>query len=152
HGTGHLRLVRPTVLTIPQVGTLTIEPGGGQDLAKLAAERRDLESAQAALLQSLGLESLAAAEQRLQQRQAAEQEAHLEQALLDRRARKGREALAAEQAAVVGELADLQERLAQLGTEAEGQDGAPDRAPDRASGRDAAGGRMPGVEQARRDH
>jgi DNA repair exonuclease SbcCD ATPase subunit len=139
-GEGHLRLVRPTVLTIPRIGTLTIEPGGGQDLAKLAGARRDLEAAQATLLQSLGLDSLAAAEQRLQQRQAAEHEAHLEQALLDQLAPKGREALAAEQAAVAGELVDLQQRLGQLET-----------ASDPAS-EDVAGALLPEVEQARRNH
>ena len=109
---GQSRLVKRTALTIPQVGTLVIEPGG-EDLAELAAARERLEMAQASLLQSLGSESLAAAEQRLQQRQAAEHDAQVEQALLAELAPQGIDALGAEIAAVAGELADAEARLAQ---------------------------------------
>ena len=114
--TGQARLVRRTVLTIPQVGTLTIEPGG-EDLAKLAATRDGLEAAQASLLQSLGLDSFAAAEQRLQQRNAAEHDAQVEQGLLAELAPRGPDAMAAEIAAVAGELADVEARLAQAPAE-----------------------------------
>ena len=110
--TGQSRLLRRTVLTIPQVGTLTIEPGG-EDLAKLAAVRESLEAAHASQLQSLGLDSLAAAEQRLQQRRAAEHDAQVAQALLAELAPRGLDALGAEIAAVAGELADAGARLAQ---------------------------------------
>ena len=111
-GAGRTQLLARTLLAIPQVGTLTIEPGGGQDLAKLFTAKAALESAQAMLLQSLGLDSIAAAEQRLQQRQAAEREAEVERALLGQLAPKGLDAVSAEFAVVAGELADAQARLA----------------------------------------
>ena len=113
---GQSRLVRRTILTIPDVGTLTIEPGG-EDLAKLAAARDGLEAAQASLLQTLGMESLAAAEQRLQQRKAAEHDAQVEQGLLAELAPRGLDAMGAEIAAVAGELADVEARLAQAPAE-----------------------------------
>jgi DNA repair exonuclease SbcCD ATPase subunit len=135
-GAGHSQLLRRTVLTIPQVGTITIEPGGGHDLAKLTTARETLESAQASLLQSLGLDGLAGAEQRLQQRKAAEQAAQFEQKFLDQLAPKGLEALVAELAAVAGELADVQARLAQAGE----------------AGNDGSESPLPTVEDARRAH
>ncbi len=113
---GESRLVRRTVLTIPKVGTLIIEPGG-DDLAKLAAARESAETAQASLLRSLGIDSLGAAEHRLQQRRAAEHDAQVAQALLAELAPKGPETLAAEIAAVAGELADADARLAQAPAE-----------------------------------
>jgi hypothetical protein len=116
---GQLQLVKPTVLKIPNIGTLTIEPGGGQDLAKLATVRDGLEAAQAALLQSLGLDSLAAAEQRLRRRQAAEQDAQVEEARLGQLAPGGPDTLAADLAAVAGELAASRGGLAQTGDGAE---------------------------------
>jgi energy-coupling factor transporter ATP-binding protein EcfA2 len=134
-GIGDSQLVRRTVLTIPQVGTLTIEPGGGQDLAKVAGRKASLERAQSNLLQLLGLDSLAAAEQRLQESRTLEQHAQVQQALLDQLAPQGSEALTAELAAVAGELGAVRERLAQ----AELQTAAEEPAE-----------HLPGLEEARR--
>ena len=131
-GAGSTQLVTSAVLTIAQFGTLTIEPGGGQDLAKLSAARAALASTQDALLQSLGVDNLAAAEQRLQQRKAAEQDAQVAQARLDQLAPTGLDAQAAELAAVAGELADGQAKAASM----------------EQAGGSQPGGSQPGGEQA----
>jgi len=117
---GQAQLVGRTVLKIPEVGTLTIEPGGGQDLAQLATVRNGLEAAQAALLQSLGLDSIADAEKDFRRRQAAEQDAQVEEARLGQLAPKGPDALAADLAEVCGELAAARGRLPR--TDATGED------------------------------
>ncbi|MBA3477733.1 MAG: AAA family ATPase [Lautropia sp.] len=156
-GSGESQLVRRTVLNIPQIGTVTIEPGGGHDLAQVAGRKASLESTQANLLQSLGLDSIAAAEQRLQECRALEQAAQVEQALLDQLAPKGLEALAAELAAFAGELAAVRSRLAQ--SQSQSQSSAEEPAeglaeecadgPAAGSPGERAAARLPGLEEAR---
>ena len=123
-GAGRMQLVARTVLTIAQVGTLIIEPGAGQDAAELSAACVGLESAQERLLQSLGLDDLAAAEQRLLQRKAAELDAQVEQARLDQLAPQGLDALSTELAGIAGELGDLRARLAAMAAAEVAQPGA----------------------------
>ena len=93
---GSHRLVAPTTVSVPGIGELVIEPGGGGDVARLAGQRDAEEAAQGALLRSLGLDTVAAAEQRLRQRKAAQQEAGIARARLDLLAPRGLEALLAE--------------------------------------------------------
>lgn len=112
-GAGRMQLLAPTVLRIAQVGRITIEPGGGRDVVALSVRRDGLESAQAELLRSLGLDSIATAEERLQRCRAARQNVQLEQALLKQLAPKGLDALSAELAAVAAEIGDLQAMVAQ---------------------------------------
>ena len=113
-GEGHLRLLGRTVLSIPGVGTLAVEPGGGQDLVQLGAQASRLESEQASLLQSLGLDSLAAAEERRQARSLALQDVQIQRARLDQLAPAGLDALSSGLAALAGELTQAQGRLAAI--------------------------------------
>ena len=62
-GEGERLVLQPTTLTIPGIGTLTIAPGGS-DLADLAREHGQIADEHGAMLQKLGLSSLAEAEAR----------------------------------------------------------------------------------------
>jgi energy-coupling factor transporter ATP-binding protein EcfA2 len=106
-------LVSPTVVTVPGVGRLHIAPGGG-DLAELAQAHSRLQDEHRALLQQLGLASLADAESRDRahaQRQADADAADKARKLL---APKGLDALRADLDAARARDAEASTALARL--------------------------------------
>lgn len=106
-------LVEPALLTVPGVGRIQVTPGG-TDLAVLAQTQAELQDRQAALLQRLGLASLAEAEIRHQahsQRLAAADAAEQARKLL---APKGLEVLSAELDAAQARVSEAAAALAQL--------------------------------------
>ncbi len=112
-GTAERLLVAPAQLTIPGVGRLHIAPGGA-DLGTLAQAQAEARDQQAALLQRLGLASLAEAERRAQahaQRLAEADSADKARQLL---APRGLEALTAERDAARARAAEAAAALAQL--------------------------------------
>ncbi len=112
-GEGERLLLQPALWLIPQVGQLTITPGG-DDLAGLATRSSDLAAAQQALLRRLGLANPGEAELKQQRHQDAKQALQGQQALFDQGAPAGLEALAAETATLLQRLADVTAQLTLL--------------------------------------
>ena len=145
-GSGALRISATTVLDIPTVGTLTIEPGGG-DLAVLVSARDRADEALRAGLDAVGLGTLAEAEARLRQRREAEQALAIETARLEQLAPGGVASLQAGLDEALPAIAAIQAQLD--GLPAEPQAVAPDR-PDPADPADAT--RAADVDRAREAH
>lgn len=108
-------LVAPALLTLPGLGQVHVAPGGA-DLAELAQAQAELQDRQAALLQRLGLATLAEAERRAQdhaQRLAEAENADKARKLL---APKGLDVLAADLASARARASEATSALAQLPT------------------------------------
>ena len=112
-GQGERRLLQPTVLTIPGVGQLAIEPGGG-DLATLERDFAQLSDLHQATLRRLDVPSLEAAQAR--QREAAWRQGEIRQAeaTLKGLAPRGVEALQGECEQAQARLQALQVFVAQM--------------------------------------
>jgi hypothetical protein len=106
HGSGERLLLESTTLSLPDLGSIEIVPGGG-DLAVLRRERDELASRQHTLQQQLGVASLEAAELRHSAHVSHLAESRNAEATLKGLAPRGIEALR-------GELANAQARLADI--------------------------------------
>ncbi len=110
-GEGETTLIESARLELPGIGELAIEPGG-QDLASVAADLRQVQREHEDRLRELGVASLAEARRRLEERKDAENALELARRRLGDLAPRGIESLAAD-------LEGRQSRLANLRTERE---------------------------------
>ncbi|RVU43918.1 AAA family ATPase [Rubrivivax rivuli] len=106
-------LLTPTVLTLPGLGRLHIAPGG-PDLPALAQQQAALQDEHTALLQRLGLASLAEAETRAQQHAQRVAEASAAAQLRDSLVPQGLDALRSDLHAAQAREAEARTALAQL--------------------------------------
>ena len=113
-GSGRHSVTGRTALEIDGVGRLTVWPGGGTDLEALAAECAQQRSALDAQLSALGVDSVAAAEERARQHQERAAQAKEALAVLAVLAPQGLEALEAECARVKAQRGAAQQALAAL--------------------------------------
>lgn len=111
---GHQRLnvVRRTVLDLGAAGRISIVPGG-TDLETLALQRDRLQSELGRLLQGLGLQHAADADERVRRAQQRQQEALASRQLLEALAPQGADALQAEMSLRQQRLGELRALLAE---------------------------------------
>lgn len=113
NGTGEKLLLTDTQLLIPNVGQLTIRPGG-KDTAELAREQKTLQARQHELCAALVITDIAAGKLRLEKCHNAERQQQQEEARLSGIAPQGVDDLADQCAADNAGLASLKEQLAEL--------------------------------------
>lgn len=112
-GKGECLLLESSVLSIPGVGTLRLQPGGN-DVAELAREQGRIESDRDALLQSIYLKSLDEAEGRAKENQLLAGQIERSRGLLEAFAPEGLDALEAKKQLAQQELQKCTADLAQL--------------------------------------
>jgi len=112
-GTAERLLVTPTTLAMPGLGRVHVVPGGS-DLVDLAAEQGRLSDEHGALLQRLGLASLADAEARFQSHTQRSTDADAAEKARKLLAPKGLDALRAEVDGAQAHYAEATSSLAQL--------------------------------------
>lgn len=117
---GKENLLEHTTLDIPGVGTLDITPGG-EDLGRVRRQIRRLEGELADLLARLGVESVAAAEERLARYQAAEGQIERVDELLKSLAPNGIERLENQQAELRTELDNHRRELEAVPAQGDGE-------------------------------
>ncbi|HEY9193688.1 MAG TPA: AAA family ATPase, partial [Methyloversatilis sp.] len=118
HGSGERLLVEATTVTLPGLGRLGIAPGGA-DLADLGRQEAALQDRHAALLQRLGVDSLDAAETRLQIHAHHQSDARAAEAALKAHAPQGLDALRAAIAALEGRCSEIAAAVQRLPDDAD---------------------------------
>ncbi|NYT35826.1 GTP-binding protein [Allopusillimonas soli] len=96
-GQGERLLLEPVDITLPDMGTLRIQPGG-EDIAELARRRQAVQDSLAALLSALQVSSVSQAEERAEQRRILQEEIKQGEYQLGNLAPKGIDELASRQA------------------------------------------------------
>ncbi|ANJ68197.1 hypothetical protein A9404_00980 [Halothiobacillus diazotrophicus] len=112
-GKGEQLLVRPVSLVLPKLGRIRIEPGGS-DLSQLAEAATGLTAETQRLLQRIGVDSLAEAEQRFVALRRVRQSLQEVERELAQLAPEGRDALAIARSEAQSRLAGLKATLARL--------------------------------------
>lgn len=112
-GSGERRLLEATTITLTGFGRLEIAPGGS-DLAQLGRQEDEVKERHAALLQRLGLSSLAAAESRMRSHSEHLGEVRTAQATLQALAPRGVDTLRSETASQQARIGELAATLDQL--------------------------------------
>ena len=120
-GHGERLLTDATTIALPGLGRLDITPGG-RDLADLGRSEAALCDSHAALLQRMGVESLAAAEARLLRYAQHRAEAQSAAATLKACAPQGLDALRTARARLDGRVAEVAQSLARLPCDADAAD------------------------------
>lgn len=146
-GHGERLLLDATTLSIPEVGTLRLQPGGA-DVSALEREVNQLESECADLLQQLGIQTLQEGEQRAAGHRALQEKINEKAIRLDAQAPKGVDALATRHELDDKQLKQLADKLHEY---AEPAEGLPDEQTAE-SARNAAESVLKAVEQAVNDH